>query len=146
MISPNKLILRVIERKNGINFTEETEKLEDEFFRKREEIATMIDRCDGDLEDGNLKVQFNKLYDSLEKLILTRRMQTGVSTLAFFIYSILSGIAGIIMEVLALLNTSGFVGHVILSISIAGGVAGVIFALYSMRKERQFVVSIKNVL
>jgi len=146
MISPNKLILRVIEGRNGLDLAEDTEKFKAEFFREREKLTMMIDKCDRSPDGGKIKFQLRELYDSLEKLILASRMETGVSTLSFFIYSILSGIAGIIMEVLALLSTVGFIGHVILSISIAGGVGGIIFALYSMKRERQFMISIRNII
>jgi len=87
-----------------------------------------------------------KLYDPLEKFNLASRIEKGVYKFSFFIYPILSEIAGIIMEILALLRTVGFICHVIPSISITGGSRQIFFALYIMKMGRQFMVSISNII
>ncbi|MEM0141711.1 MAG: hypothetical protein QXN66_06775 [Thermoplasmatales archaeon] len=145
-MSPNRLVLRIMEKRNGLDFGQGFETLENEFLNKKEEITTMINKCETEYVDLKLGTKFNRLYELLEKLILAKRLETGVSTLTFFLYSILSGVAGIIMEFMALISTTGFVGHIILSISIAGGVGGVIFALYSLKKERDFIRSLREMI
>ena len=145
MISPNKLVLRVIEKRNGLSYAQGFETLEAEFLNEKDEITKLINVCESKNRDSRLGTEFLRLYELLEKLILAKRLETGVSTLTFFVYSILSGIAGVIMEIIALVSTTGLVGHAILSVSIAGGIGGVIFALYSLKRERDFIDALKKI-
>jgi len=87
-----------------------------------------------------------KLYDPLEKFNLASRMEKGVHKFSFFIYPILSEIAGIIMEILALLRKVGFICYVIPSILLTGGSRQIFFALYIMKMGRQFMVPISNII
>lgn len=142
--SLSQFLLRLIEKRNGIDPSVGIGNISNEVMLKRKEIDDYV-RSDPALKGGDiLYKKISEYSEMLERLILIKRMESGVSTLFFFMYSILTGIAGTVMEILALLTTVGSVGHVILSLSIAGGVVGVIFALYSVRRERMFILTLRD--
>lgn len=142
--SPSHFLMRLIEKRNGIDPSIGIGNISNEVVLKRKEIDDYI-RSELTLKGGDtLYKKISEYSEMLERLILAKRIESGVSTLFFFMYSILTGIAGTVMEILALLTTVGFVGHVILSLSIAGGVVGVTFAFYSMRRERMFILTLRD--
>ncbi len=142
--SVGHFLLRRIEEKNGIDSPNGIRDIYDEVLLRRREIENHLRNRTPSREEEMLYEKFIEYDEVLERLILAKRVESGVSTLLFFLYSILTGIGGIIMEILALLTTVGLVGHVILTFSIAGGVIGVIFAMYSLKKERGFIVTLRN--
>jgi multisubunit Na+/H+ antiporter MnhF subunit len=145
VFSLNGYILKIIEKRNGIDFSGGIEQIVNEVSAKRNEIDNFIKGI-GSFNDGEvLYKKFTDYSKAFERMILIKRLESGVSTLIFFIYSILGSIAGVIMSILALLTTRGTVGHIILVISILGGIAGLAFALNSMKKERNFIISLKQV-
>lgn len=78
-----------------------------------------------------------------EKAVLARRLESGVSTLIYFIYSIFGNFAGIVMAALAMLTTTGLIDHLILAISILGSTLGLLVAAHSMQMERKFINSLQ---
>ncbi len=143
-VSVKGILLRTIEKKNGIDPSKGTQKISDEVLLKRKEIDDHIRNHPSSKEEEMLYEKFIEYDKMLEKLILVKRVESGISTLLFFLYTILTGIGGIIMEILALMTTTGLVGHVILTFSIVGGAVGVIFAMYSLKRERGFIVALRN--
>ena len=111
---------------------------------KRDEIYRYLNENGGNNKMEILSKDFSVYTMTLEQVILARRLESGVSTLIYFIYTILGNIAGVIMSVLVYISTTGYIGHIILLISIAGGIAGIGIALFSMKKERKFISSLKN--
>ncbi|MCL5680701.1 MAG: hypothetical protein M1515_01450 [Candidatus Thermoplasmatota archaeon] len=144
MRSLNDFLLHSIEKRNGIDFSNGMSKIGQEVASKKNEIESFIA---SEKEDPNVEILYKKFieYSLLtEKLILTRRLESGASTLLFFIYTILGDIAGIVMSLLAFLTTTGLTGHLILIISMIGGIVGLIVALNSIKRERSFVLSLKS--
>lgn len=137
-------LLKLIERRNGIDPTTGTNNISNELSLKRKEIDDHVKSHEALKEERVLYEKFVEYDKMLGELILVKRVESGVSILLFLLYSILTGVAGMIMELLALLTTTGLLGHFILSLSIVGGVIGVIFALYSLRKERRFIVALRD--
>ncbi|MEM0134096.1 MAG: hypothetical protein QXU18_02560 [Thermoplasmatales archaeon] len=144
--SVNNFIMKRMAKRYGIDQSEGIEEVYDEVSLKRRDIDNQVRNHQALKEELALYQKFVEYDKMLAELILIKRFESGISTLIFFLYSILAGIVGAIMEILAFLTTTGLVGHIILSLSIAGGVGGVLFALYSMKKERMFIYALKEAL
>ena len=142
--SVNNFLIKQIGKRYGIDQTWEIKGVSNEVWLKRKDIDDLVKSHQTLKEEVTLYEKFVEYDKMLAELILVKRFESGVSTLIFFMYSILTGIVGAIMEILALFTTTGLVGHVILSLSIAGGVVGVVFALYSMKRERMFIFALKE--
>ncbi|MCL4447171.1 MAG: hypothetical protein M0Z77_08665 [Thermoplasmatales archaeon] len=140
----SSFLLKLVEKKYGIDQTHDIQRVSSEVSSKRNEIYNHMSSHQALKEELTLYEKFLEYDKMLEELILIKRVESGVSTLFFFLYSILAGIVGAIMEILVFLTTTGLVGHLILSLSIAGSVVGVTFALYSMKRERMFVFALKS--
>lgn len=111
---------------------------------KREAIMKYLNENKNDEIMASIASDFSIYTNTLEQYILIKRLESGVSTLIFFIYSILGNTAGVIMSILVFISTRGYVGHLILIISIMGGIAGIIIGMTSMRKERKFIESLRE--
>jgi hypothetical protein len=142
--SLNNFIINQIMKRYGINQVQEIKGISRDVWSRRKEIEDHVRNHQALDEEMTLYRKFVEYDRTLSELILVKRFESGISTLIFFLYSILAGIAGAIMEILALFTTTGLVGHIILSLSIAGGVVGILFALYSMKRERAFVLALKE--
>ena len=132
--SLNNFIINQIMKRYGINQVQEIKGISRDVWSRRKEIEDHVRNHQALDEEMTLYQKFVEYDRTLSELILVKRFESGISTLVFFLYSILAGIAGAIMEILALFTTTGLVGHIILSLSIAGGVVGIFFALYSKRR------------
>lgn len=144
MFSLNDFLLNIIAKRNGINLTGGVEQVVKEVPIKRKEIDDLVEANKNIKDEKILYEKFINYSEALERMILAKRLESGVSTLIFFIYTIMGNIAGMIMSILALLTTTGLVGHIILLVSILGGVVGLFFALNSMKRERNFIVSLSQ--
>ena len=142
--SVSDFLLKLIERRNGIDPTTGAHDISNELSLKRKEIDDHVRSHEALKEERVLYEKFVEYDKMLEELIPVKRVEYGVSTLLFLLYSILTGVVGLIMEVLALLTTTGLVGHFILSLSVVGGIVGVILALYSLKRERRFIVALRD--
>ncbi len=138
-----KILFNRITKANDIKFEMPIEDLEKIVVEKRMEINNYLNQ-NNNIELQKLKNDFSVYTVMLERVILERRLESGISTLIYYIYTILGNIAGILMSILVFFSTRGYVGHIILLISIAGGVIGIIIAIKSMRKERKFISTLKN--
>ncbi len=138
-----RFLLNRIKKSNNIQDVDISD-IERAVSEKRNEIHRFFSENRGNGEVDKVAVDFSLYTTMLEQLILERRLESGVSTLIYFIYTILGNVAGIIMSILVFISTTGYVGHLILLVSIMGGIAGIIIALQSMRKERKFINSLKK--
>ncbi len=137
------MLFNRITKANDIKFEMPIEDLEKIVVEKRKEINNYLNQ-NNNIELQKLKNDFSVYTVMLERVILERRLESGISTLIYYIYTILGNIAGILMSILVFFSTRGYIGHIILLISIAGGVFGIIIAIKSMRKERKFISTLKN--
>jgi hypothetical protein len=87
--------------------------------------------------------QLHKKYEELEeKIALRRRIDTGTTTLLFFVYSIGGAVIGLFFSVSVFLTTIGTLGHILLLLSMTGGLISVIVGLISMKRERNYILSL----
>jgi len=137
------MLFNRITKANDLKFEMPIEDLEKIVVKKRMEINNYLNQ-NNNIELQKLKNDFSVYTVMLERVILERRLESGISTLIYYIYTILGNMAGILMSILVFFSTRGYIGHIILLISIAGGVIGIIIAIKSMRKERKFISTLKN--
>lgn len=138
-------LLERIEQRNRLDYRHASE-MESMIRTKRKEILDYMNEHADLPEIKKLREDFLEYVDISEKAILTRRLESGVSTLIYFLYSIFGNFAGIVMAALALITTIGLIGHIILIISILGSTLGIFLAVRSMQRERQFITSLHDIL
>ncbi|MGC8661964.1 MAG: hypothetical protein ACP5TZ_05645 [Nitrososphaeria archaeon] len=138
-------LLEKIERRNMPDYLRASE-MENMIKTKRKEILEYMNEHAALPEIKKLHEDFLEYVSISERVILARRLESGVSTLIYFLYSIFGNLAGIVMAALALITTIGLIGHIILIISILGSMMGIFLAVHSMQKERQFITSLHDIL
>jgi len=139
-----RYLLRKIEEVNKIDSNEDLSLLESLMKYKKVEILDYMEKHQDLPEIKKLSEDFQNYISVTEKFILIRRLQSGISTLLYFVYSMLGNFAGIVMSLLVLITTTGLIGHIILIVSIIGSVLGILLALNSMKMERNFIRSLKD--
>jgi len=139
-----RYLLRKIEEANKIDSNEDLSLLESLMKYKKVEILDYMEKHQDLPEIKKLSEDFQNYISVTEKFILIRRLQSGTSTLLYFVYSMLGNFAGIVMSLLVLITTTGLIGHIILIVSIVGSVLGILLALNSMKMERNFIRSLKD--
>jgi len=139
-----RYLLRKIEEVNKIDSNEDLSLLESLMKYKKVEILDYMEKHQDLPEIKKLSEDFQNYISVTEKFILIRRLQSGISTLLYFVYSMLGNFAGIVMSLLVLITTTGLIGHIILIVSIIGSVLGILLALNSMKMERSFIRSLKD--
>jgi len=139
-----RYLLRKIEEANKIDSNEDLSLLESLMKYKKVEILDYMEKHQDLPEIKKLSEDFQNYISVTEKFILIRRLQSGISTLLYFVYSMLGNFAGIVMSLLVLITTTGLIGHIILIVSIIGSVLGILLALNSMKMERNFIRSLKD--
>jgi len=139
-----RYLLRKIEEANKIDSNEDLSLLESLMKYKKVEILDYMEKHQDLPEIKKLSEDFQNYISVTEKFILIRRLQSGISTLLYFVYSMLGNFAGIVMSLLVLITTTGLIGHIILIVSIVGSVLGILLALNSMKMERNFIRSLKD--
>ena len=92
--------MKRIKISNQLNVNEDISELEKIVKEKRVEIYRYLNENGGNNEMEILSKDFTVYTVTLEQVILARRLESGVSTLVYFMYTILGNIAGVIMSVL----------------------------------------------
>lgn len=139
-----RYLLKKIEEINKMDSHEDLSLLESLMKHKKVEILDYMEKHQDLPEIKKLSEDFQNYISVTEKFILVRRLESGISSLLYFVYSMLGNFAGIAMSLLVLITTTGSIGHIILIISIIGSVLGILLALNSMKMERKFMLSLKN--
>jgi len=109
-----RFLLKRIKISNQLNVNEDISELEKTVKEKRDEIYRYLNENGSNNKIEILSKDFTVYTMTLEQVILARRLESGVSTLIYFIYTILGNIAGVIMSVLVYISTTGYIGHIIL--------------------------------
>ncbi len=139
-----RYLLGKIEEINKMDSHEDLSLLESLMKRKKAEMLDYMEKHQDLPEIKKLSEDFQNYISVTEKFIIARRLESGISTLLYFVYSMMGNFAGIAMSLLVLITTIGSIGHIILIVSIIGSALGIMLALNSMKMERKFMLSLKN--
>ncbi|MGC8558343.1 MAG: hypothetical protein ACP5NC_05055 [Nitrososphaeria archaeon] len=139
-----RYLLGKIEEINKMDSHEDLSLLESLMKHKKAEMLDYMEKHQDLPEIKKLSEDFQNYISVTEKFIIARRLESGISTLLYFVYSMMGNFAGIAMSLLVLITTTGSIGHIILIVSIIGSALGIMLALNSMKMERKFMLSLKN--
>lgn len=139
-----RFLLEKFKLSDLVNPNENISELEKTVKEKRDRIYAYFNQNRSDSKMEILREDFIVYTQTLEKVILARRIESGISTLIYFLYTLLGDIVGIVFAIAVFISTSGYIGHIILLISMGGNIAGVVIAIRSMKKERKFINSLKK--
>lgn len=139
-----RFLLEKFKLSDLVNPNENISELEKTVKEKRDRIYAYFNQNRSDSKMEILREDFIVYTQTLEKVILARRIESGISTLIYFLYTLLGDIVGIVFAIAVFISTTGYIGHIILLISMGGNIAGVVIAIRSMKKERKFINSLKK--
>lgn len=139
-----RFLLEKFKLSDLVNPNENISELEKTVKEKRDGIYAYFNQNRSDSKMEILREDFIVYTQTLEKVILARRIESGISTLIYFLYTLLGDIVGIVFAIAVFISTTGYIGHIILLISMGGNIAGVVIAIRSMKKERKFINSLKK--
>ncbi len=142
MFSVNSLVMKYLESWNNIHFDKKVPEMADEVNSKREKIEKLLGASAADERLAIAKASFDDYTASLERLIVARKLESGVTTFLFSFYIIIGNLGGLFLQFLAYITTSGTIGHIILALSMLGSIVGTIFAIVSLKKEKAFVTNL----
>ncbi len=83
---------------------------------------------------------FQKLIKIDEMLILRMRIDSGISTLIYFLYTLSGSFAGLILSIFIFLTTTGFVGHILILLSMTGSIISIAIGINALKKERDYTL------
>jgi len=83
---------------------------------------------------------FQKLIKIDEMLILRMRIDSGISTLIYFLYTLSGSFAGLILSIFIFLTTTGFVGHILILLSMSGSIISIAIGINALKKERDYTL------
>ncbi|MEM0137884.1 MAG: hypothetical protein QW608_05705, partial [Thermoplasmata archaeon] len=123
-----------------------TNREEYEILNESEEIMKEINLTDSKIKELISKnkeyKELGKNYEYLrnleEKLLLRRRIDAGVTTLFYFVYTISGTVIGLIFSVAIFFTTTGTVGHILILLSIVGSIISLAIGFSSIKKERNY--------
>ncbi len=83
---------------------------------------------------------FQRLMKIDEMLILRMRIDSGISTLIYFLYTLSGSFAGLILSIFIFLTTTGFVGHILILLSMLGSIISIAIGINALKKERDYTL------
>ncbi len=128
-----------IKKVNGIENLPESDELKKEIDELDKKIKEMISK---NIEYFELGRYYEKMRALEEKLSLRKRIDAGVTTLFYFIYTITGTIVGLIFSIAIFFTTTGTVGHILILFSILGSIISLVIAFSSINKERNYTKEI----
>ncbi|MGC8497352.1 MAG: hypothetical protein ACP5NL_05080 [Thermoplasmata archaeon] len=141
MFSISDTVKTIIEKRNNIQDLPSLDILLNNLKETNRRIIEIVDQNN----DPILKefYQLHKKYEEIEeKIALKRRIDTGTTTLLFFVYSIGGAFIGLFFSISVFLTTIGTLGHILLLLSMTGGIISVVVGLISMKRERRYILSL----
>lgn len=141
MFSISDTIKTIIEKRNNIHDLPAIEVLTKELKETNQRITEIMAQ-DRDQLFQEFYALHKKYQELEEKITLRRRIDTGTTTLLFFVYSIGGAIIGLLFSISVFLTTTGTVGHILLLLSMTGGIISVVVGLMSMKRERSYISSL----
>ncbi|MGC8584899.1 MAG: hypothetical protein ACP5L4_02090 [Thermoplasmata archaeon] len=90
--------------------------------------------------------QIKDIYDKIQIyqdiINVRRRINAGVFTMLYFLYTMIGNVFGIVLSVIILFTTTGNIGHIILLLNIAGALVSLLIGLKSLEDERKYLRSL----
>ncbi|MGC8686628.1 MAG: hypothetical protein ACP5SF_03635 [Thermoplasmata archaeon] len=124
---------------NGIENLPEISELNKEIQELDTKIKGLLSK-NKDYEEIAYSYEF--LRDLEEKLSLKKRIDAGVSTLFYFVYTIAGSIIGLAFSIAIFFTTRGFIGHILILISMLGSLISITIGIISMKRERNYTKEI----
>ncbi len=141
MFSISNTIKAIIEKRNNIQDLPSLDILLNNLKETNRQIIEIVDQNNDAIL--NEFYQLHKKYEELEeKIALRRRIDTGTTTLLFFVYSIGGAFIGLFFSISVFLTTIGTIGHILLLLSMTGGIISIVVGLISMKRERSYILSL----
>ncbi len=141
MFSISNTIKAIIEKRNNIQDLPSLDILLNNLKETNRRIIEIVDQNNDAIL--NEFYQLHKKYEELEeKIALRRRIDTGTTTLLFFVYSIGGAFIGLFFSISVFLTTIGTLGHILLLLSMTGGIISVVVGVISMKRERSYILSL----
>ncbi|MGC8861054.1 MAG: hypothetical protein ACP5GE_04700 [Thermoplasmata archaeon] len=128
-------IENIIKKLNGIENLPESDELKKEINEIDSKIKELIYMNSSFSELGKY---YEKLRATEEKLSLRKRIDAGITTLFYFIYTIGGTIIGLIFSIAIFFTTTGTVGHILILLSILGSIISLVIGFTSISKERNY--------
>ncbi|MEM3259996.1 MAG: hypothetical protein QXY47_06645 [Thermoplasmata archaeon] len=128
-------IENIIKKLNGIENLPESEEIMKEINLTDSKIKELISK---NKEYKELGKNYEYLRNLEEKLLLRRRIDAGVTTLFYFVYTISGTVIGLIFSVAIFFTTTGTVGHILILLSIVGSIISLVIGFSSIKKERNY--------
>ncbi|MEM0299074.1 MAG: hypothetical protein QW124_06490, partial [Thermoplasmata archaeon] len=124
-------IENIIKKLNGIENLPESEEIMKEINLTDSKIKELISK---NKEYKELGKNYEYLRNLEEKLLLRRRIDAGVTTLFYFVYTISGTVIGLIFSVAIFFTTTGTVGHILILLSIVGSIISLVIGFSSIKK------------
>ncbi len=132
------LLTEAIEKFTGITELPTEEKIKEDILLLDKNINNVLkDNC----KDSEL---ISSLYKKLRMLddifTLRKRINSGISTVIYFIYTIAGSIVGISLAAGVFFTTTGNFGHFLLLLSILGSIVSIAIGIKSINDERKYLL------
>ncbi len=128
----------IIEKMNSLEDLPKSEDLKKEKEILLNDIKNMNHKDPSNIE--KIVDNFQKLIKIDEMLILRMRIDNGVSTLIYFLYTLTGSFAGLILSIFIFLTTYGFVGHILILFSMLGSAISIGIGINALKKERNYTL------
>jgi gas vesicle protein len=135
----NNYLEDIIKKINRIEDLPSSKELKNKIDEIDNKIKNMISQ---NKEFNEIGKYYNELRNMEEKLSLRKRIDAGVTTFFYFIYSITGSIIGLGFSIAIFFTTKGFVGHILILLSIVGSTISLLIGFTSLKKERNFTKEI----
>ncbi|MGC8996243.1 MAG: hypothetical protein ACP5JT_06205, partial [Thermoplasmata archaeon] len=97
----------------------------------RRKINDEISSC----SNKKLNDDFIEFLSLQKKLILRKRIDSGVALLIYFTYTIIGSLVGIFFLIGIFFTTQGLIGHILIIFSLLGSIISILIGLWSIKKE-----------
>ncbi|MGC8995359.1 MAG: hypothetical protein ACP5JT_01525 [Thermoplasmata archaeon] len=124
----------------GIENLPEEEEIAEKIYTLDTELKELIKLKTCDME--KLKEIYEKIEVYQDVINVRRRINSGVFTMLYFLYTMIGNVFGIILSVIIFFTTVGNFGHIILLLNIAGSLVSILIGLKSIEDEKKYLKSL----
>jgi hypothetical protein len=124
----------------GIENLPEEEEIAEKIYTLDTELKELIKLKTCDME--KLKEIYEKIEVYQDVINVRRRINSGVFTMLYFLYTMIGNVFGIILSIIIFFTTVGNFGHIILLLNIAGSLVSILIGLKSIEDEKKYLKSL----
>ncbi|MGC9122763.1 MAG: hypothetical protein ACP5IB_01645 [Thermoplasmata archaeon] len=124
----------------GIENLPEEEEIAEKIYTLDTELKELIKLKTCDME--KLKEIYEKIEVYQDVINIRRRINSGVFTMLYFLYTMIGNVFGIILSIIIFFTTVGNFGHIILLLNIAGALVSILIGLKSIEDEKKYLKSL----